>query len=86
MIRQKENPAVLSTKSSFTAAKKSGGKPAFPTSRLLDLRDCFNLEGLAGNSDYLNVDQLGVGKVGLPPLFGEPNTLSVQRCLETWRL
>ena len=50
-------------------SQKSGGKPAFPTSRLSDLRDYFHVESLSGVDRNLNSDQLEVRKAGLPPLF-----------------
>jgi hypothetical protein len=47
---------------------KSGGKPAFPTLRLLNFLDCFTLKAVQVNH-HLNANQLEVRKVGLPPLF-----------------
>jgi putative endonuclease len=41
----------------------------------LDLFDCFRLESLFDCDPELNSDQLGVGKVGLPPLFFLRNNL-----------
>jgi hypothetical protein len=48
--------------------KKSGGMPAFPTSRFLDLRNRSYVESLGGY-EYLDAGRLQVRKVGMPPLF-----------------
>ena len=50
-------------------AAKSGGKPTFPTLRLLDLLDSIDAECLSRKEQTHNSHQLEVGKVGLPPLF-----------------
>ena len=53
----------------FSTSRKSGGKPAFPTLRLLNLLDGFTLKAIHRWDHNLNSNQLGVRKVGLPPLF-----------------
>jgi len=49
--------------------QKSGGKPTFPTPRLLDRRDRVHVESRSSEHHCLKSDQLKVRKVGLPPLF-----------------
>ena len=51
------------------ASEKSGGKPAFPTMRLLILFHCFYVERLSSADDHLVFAQLSVRKTGLPPLL-----------------
>jgi len=50
---------------------KSGGKPTFPTSRRLNLRDCSHLEGLSGDNNNLKSDPLRIEK-----LSGEDHNLN----------
>jgi hypothetical protein len=47
----------------------SGGKPAFPTLRLLNFLDCFTLKAAQGEITISTLVSSGVRKVGLPPLF-----------------
>jgi hypothetical protein len=53
-------------------ALKSGGKPTFPTLRLLDLLDCFYVASSPTNitnySEHLRAGKVYRQEVGLPPL------------------
>jgi hypothetical protein len=48
---------------------KSGGNPAFPTSKLPNSLDCFHVESLSRLGFRVDLSQLWVRKAGLPPLF-----------------
>jgi hypothetical protein len=43
------------------------GEPAFPTSRLLNLRDCFTVESLSSEDHNVNFDQPRGQEGGLAP-------------------
>src|SRR6266851_1819866 len=66
--------------------EKSGGKPAFPTARLLDLRDCFHIESRSSSDHNLKSDQLEVRKAGLPPLFFRKRTQRGGNLIEPFML
>jgi len=58
------------------SASEERGQARLPTSRLLDLRDCFHVESLSGGDDPSTLDQLEVRKAGLPPLFSRARNMS----------
>jgi len=77
LLREASTPKSRATlNKKCLTSRKSGGKPAFPTLRLLNLLDCFTLKAVQRCDHNLNSNQLGVRKVGLP----RSSCLFVQSC------